>query len=58
MREYERYANELAVKYKVDPAARYYEGDSVVCAAATEDEVWRLACLWEQCHFDGLEETW
>ena len=56
MSEYERYANELAAKYEVDPVARYYEGDCVVCEAATEDEVWRLACLWEKCHFDGERE--
>jgi len=56
MTDYERYANELADKYGIDPIDRYYEGDCVVYDAANDDERWNLTCLWERCHFDGEKE--
>ena len=56
MTDYERYADELAKKYNIDPTDRYYEGDCVVTDAANDEERWKLACLWEQCHFDGEKE--
>lgn len=56
MTEYERYANELAAKYGVDPLDRYYEGDCVVWDPATPDEQDRMARLWERCHTDELRE--
>jgi len=56
MTDYERYADELAAKYGIDPTDRYYEGDCVVADAASDEERWKLACLWERCHFDGEKE--
>lgn len=56
MTDYERYANELAAKYEVDPIDRYYEGDCIVYKVATPDEQDRLMDLWERCHTDGDRE--
>lgn len=56
MTDYERYANELAAKYEVDPLDRYYEGDCTVYKVATPDEQDRMMSLWERCHTDGDRE--